>query len=156
MDKMTSPPQKKMAFSPQTESTQDQGGNLDVVSIIRKDAIAQGLDPNQVLYGANQAKKDPKVELIQMGNTVFLCRLIDQGTVEVHMYTADKMNDILKNFMGLAKLLKNQGITKGYTYSENPTFKEIVQRSGMPVKISQTQKQLGGQMKPVYLYEMDL
>lgn len=149
MDKITSPAPKKNEIS-------ENQGNLDVVSIIRKDAITQGLDPDKVLYGAYQAKKDPKVELIQMGNTVFLCKLVDQGTVEVHMYTADKMNDILKNFMGLAKLLKNQGLTKGFTYSENPTFKEIVQRSGMPVKISQTQKQLGGQMKPVYMYEMDL
>jgi len=62
----------------------------------------------------------------------------------------------VNNFKGLAAFLKRAGITQGFTYSDEPIFKQLVERSGMPVKITQTTKQMGGQMKPVYMYTMDL
>lgn len=132
------------------------GSGLDPVTIIRKDAIKQGLDPDRLLIQVGKLKQDPRMELIQYGNTLFMVKLVQPYIVEVHIFTADKMTDILKHFMDLAQGLKSQGVKKGYTYSDNPQFKQIVERSGMPVKIKQDTKSIGGQMKPVYVYEMDL
>jgi len=56
----------------------------------------------------------------------------------------------------LIKFLKKAGIKQGFTYSEEPIFKQLVERSGMPVQITQTIKQIGNEMKPVYQYTMDL
>jgi len=149
MDKIASPAPKKNEIS-------GQGAELDSVSIIRKDAIKQGLNPDEILVKVNKLKQNPRVELVQFGNTVFLLQLVAPFTVEVHIFTSDNMMGVLQNYQKLADALKAQGIKKGYTYSDEPMFKKIVERSGMPVKITQTQKQIKGQMKPVYMYEMDL
>ena len=78
------------------------------------------------------------------------------STAEVHTFTMDNPRVMVENFKGLAKFLKKAGIKQGFTYSDQPIFKQLVERSGMPVKITQTTKQVGGQMKPVYQYTMDL
>jgi hypothetical protein len=63
---------------------------------------------------------------------------------------------MVSNFKNLIKFLKKAGIKQGFTYSEEPIFKQLVERSGMPVQITQTIKQIGNEMKPVYQYTMDL
>ena len=131
--------------------------SLPTVEIIRQDAQRNGLNPQTILETIAKLKITNKnIQTARIGNTVFLIMRTPPSTAEVHTFTMDNPRVMVENFKGLAKFLKKAGIKQGFTYSDQPIFKQLVERSGMPVKITQTTKQVGGQMKPVYQYTMDL
>ena len=131
--------------------------SLPTVEIIRQDAQRNGLNPQTILETIAKLKITNKnIQTARIGNTVFLIMRTPPSTAEVHTFTMDNPRVMVENFKGLAKFLKKAGIKQGFTYSDQPIFKQLVERSGMPVKITQTTKQVGGQIKPVYQYTMDL
>lgn len=149
MMKTTSPAPKKI-------ENLEKGKGLSTVSIVRSDAIKQGLNPDQVVKALGTVVKDPHYQLVKFGHTVFLLHLIKPYTVELHIFTTDNVMGVMNALKQMIAMAKSQGIKKGYSYSDQQAFKEAVQRSGFPIKISQTVKKIGNQMKPVYQYEMDL
>jgi hypothetical protein len=82
--------------------------------------------------------------------------LVGDGVVQFHTFSAEQPQKLLKNYLGLAKLLKKQGIKKATTYSDRPEFVDLAKKSGLPVKVGQSQKMMGNEMKPVYTFELDL
>jgi len=125
--------------------------------IIRQDAQRNGFNPQQILETIAKLKLTNKnIQLAQMGNTVFLLMRTPPSTVEIHTFTIENPKEIIGHLKGLATFLKKAGIKQGFTYSDQPIFKQLVERSGMPIKITQTTKQMGNEMKPVYQYTMDL
>jgi len=139
------------------QNSDKSGKQLPTTEIIRQDSIRNGANPQQILETLAKLKISNKnIQTARIGNTVFLIMRTPPSTAEVHTFTVDKPNVMVNNFKGLAAFLKRAGITQGFTYSDEPIFKQLVERSGMPVKITQTTKQMGGQMKPVYMYTMDL
>ena len=100
--------------------------------------------------------QDPKNKLVQIGNSVFLMMLKDPETVEFHTFSSETPENLIKNYVGAAKLLKNQGIKRAVTYADSPGYLEIAKKTGLPVKISQSTKVIGGVAKPVYLFELEL
>ena len=131
--------------------------SLPTVEIIRQDAQRNGLNPQTILETIAKLKITNKnIQTARIGNTVFLIMRTPPSTAEVHTFTMDNPRVMVENFKGLAKFLKKAGIKQGFTYSDQPIFKQLVERSGMPVKITQTTKQIGNEMKPVYQYTMDI
>jgi len=125
--------------------------------IIRQDAQRNGFNAQQILETIAKLKLTNKnIQLAQMGNTVFLLMRTPPSTAEVHTFTIENPKQIVKHLKGLATFLKKAGIKQAFTYSDQPIFKQLVERSGMPIKITQTTKQIGDEMKPVYQYTMDL
>jgi hypothetical protein len=102
------------------------------------------------------ALKDPKNKMVQIGNSAFLVTMIGDGILEFHTFSAEQPQKLLKNYLGLAKALKSQGIKKATTYSDRPEFVDLAKKSGLPVKVGQSQKMMGNAMKPVYTFELDL
>ena len=161
-----SPAAKKNAFSGNNpdllgtiaqENSGKSGKQLPTTEIIKQDAQRNGLNADQILQTLGKLKlSNQNIQTVKIGNTVFLLMRTPPSTVEVHTFTVDKPNVMVSHFKNLAKFLKKLGIKQGFTYSEEPIFKQLVERSGMPVKITQTTKQMGNQMKPVYMYTMDL
>ena len=100
--------------------------------------------------------KDPKNKLVQIGNSVFLMMLKDPETVEFHTFSSETPENLIKNYVGAAKLLKSQGVKRAVTYADSPGYLEIAKKTGLPVKISQSTKVIGGVAKPVYLFELEL
>jgi hypothetical protein len=47
-------------------------------------------------------------------------------------------------------------VKKATTYSDRPEFVDLAKKSGLPVKVAQSQKMMGNEMKPVYTFELDL
>ena len=130
---------------------------LSTPEIIRQDAQRNGLNPQTILETLGKLKlSNQNIQTVKMGHTVFLLMRTPPSTVEVHTFTVDNPKVMVSHFKNLAKFLKKTGIKQAFTYSDQPIFKQLVERSGMPVKITQTTKQVGGQMKPVYQYTMDL
>lgn len=139
------------------QNSNKSGKQLPTTEIIKQDAQRNGANPQQILETLAKLRISNKnVRLVRVGNTVFLVMRTPPATAEVHTFTVDKPNVMVNNFKGLANFLKTAGIKQGFTYSDEPIFKQLVERSGMPVKITQTTKQMGNQMKPVYMYTMDL
>ena len=130
---------------------------LSTPEIIRQDAQRNGLNPQTILETLGKLKlSNQNIQTVKMGNTVFLLMRTPPSTVEVHTFTVDNPKVMISHFKNLAKLLPKLGVKQAFTYSDQPIFKQLVERSGMPVKIAQTTKQMGNEMKPVYQYTMDL
>lgn len=130
---------------------------LPTQEIIRQDAQRNGFNPQQILETIAKLKlTNQNIQLVQMGNTVFLLMRTPPSTVEMHTFTIENPKEIVGHLKGLITFLKKAGIKKGFTYSDQPIFKQVVERSGLPIKITQTTKQMGNEMKPVYQYTMDL
>ena len=125
------------------------------VDIITAEANRVGVDPKELFAKLATMKKDPNVKTVQIGNTVFLLIQVQPNVVEVHSFTGESPKGLMENFKSLTMFLKKNGIKSGYTYSDQPAFKKIAESSGLPVKVSQTVKKMGGQMKPVYMYTME-
>jgi hypothetical protein len=120
------------------------------------DQMPQGTDMDTFMRKLATALKDPKNKMVQIGNSAFLVTMIGDGVVEFHTFSAEQPQRLLKNYLGLAKVLKNQGVKKATTYSDRPEFVDLAKKSGLPVKVGQSQKLMAGQMKPVYTFELDL
>lgn len=149
MDKMTSPAPKKNEIS-------ETAPELDTISIIRKDAITEGIDPDGLIYTLANLVKDPHYQLVKFNKTVFLLHLIKPYTVDLSLFSADGIMGIMSSLKKMIEMLKSQGFKKLYGYTDIQAFKVAVERSKLPFKITQTTQQMGDQMLPVYQFEMDL
>jgi len=139
------------------EKSGKSGKQLPTQEIIRQDAMRNGFNPQQILETIAKLKlTNQNIQLVQMGNTVFLLMRTPPSTVEMHTFTVENPRAIVGHLKGLTTFLKKAGVKQGFTYSDEPVFKQLVERSGMPIKITQTTKQMGNEMKPVYQYTMDL
>jgi len=132
--------------------------DMSVADIIRKSVMREspGTDFDKLMRQVATLLKDPKNKLIKIRNTVFLMSLIDPQTVEVHTFSSETPNRLVQNYVGAAKMLKQQGIKKAVTYADQPGYLEVAKKTGLPVKISQTTKVVGGQAKPMYSFELEL
>jgi hypothetical protein len=129
---------------------------LQVVQTSMANQLPPGVTMDTFLRKLASALQDPNNKLVQIGNSAFMVTLIGDGVVQFHTFSAEQPQKLLKNYLGLAKLLKNQGIKKATTYSDRPEFVDLAKKSGLPVKIGQSQKMMGKEMKPVYTFELDL
>ena len=77
------------------------------------------------------------------------------GEVEVHTFSAETPENLIQNYIKGAAYLQKIGVKKITTYSDNPAFQKVAKSTGLPVKINQTVKQQGGEMKPVYEYVLE-
>lgn len=129
---------------------------LQVVQTSMANQLPPGVTMDTFLRKLASALQDPNNKLVQIGNSAFMLTLIGDGVVQFHTFSAEQTQKLLKNYLGLAKLLKNQGIKKATTYSDRPEFVDLAKKSGLPVKVGQSQKMMGNEMKPVYTFELDL
>ena len=131
-------------------------GVLDIIQTSMGNQLPPGVNMDTFMRKLASALKDPKNKMVQIGNSAFLVTLIGDGVAEFHTFSAEQPQKLLKNYLGLAKVLKNQGIKKATTYSDRPEFVDLAKKSGLPVKVGQSQKMMGNEMKPVYTFELDL
>ena len=131
-------------------------GVLDIIQTSMGDQLPPGVNMDTFMRKLASALKDPKNKMVQIGNSAFLVTMIGDGVAEFHTFSAEQPQKLLKNYLGLAKVLKNQGIKKATTYSDRPEFVDLAKKSGLPVKVGQSQKMMGNAMKPVYTFELDL
>ena len=131
-------------------------GVLDIIQTSMGNQLPPGVNMDTFMRKLASALKDPKNKMVQIGNSAFLVTLIGDGVAEFHTFSAEQPQKLLKNYLGLAKALKNQGIKKATTYSDRPEFVDLAKKSGLPVKVGQSQKMMGNAMKPVYTFELDL
>ena len=142
------PPQENTIAAPQQK---------DVISIIRDSVAKSGQDAEMFLRKLATLLKDPNNRLVQFGNMVLLAQRKSDDLIEFHTFSDEKnpMN-LMRNYIGAAKMAKNQGYKKAITYADNPAFVELAKRTGLKVNIGQAPKVQGGVAKPMYTFEVDL
>lgn len=115
-----------------------------------------GTDINKVIFGIKYMVKSNKVKLLQLGNTVFLITPKPNGIAELHTSSIESPQNIVKRWKVLPNSLKQMGFKKAESFSTDPNTIKLVQMTGLPVKINQGQRMMGGKMVPAYTFEMDL
>jgi len=137
------PPQQK-----QVSSTQ----------IIQKSVAKEqpGADVNRIMQTIAYMMQRKMVQLLQIGNTVFLLQPKEPGTVEFHTFTTEPIEDLVKRYQAGINTLKQMGFKKAVSYAQSPAFVKIAQQTGLPVQVSQSQTMIGGKMVPAYKFEVNL
>lgn len=132
---------------------------MQLLDIIR-DSVGRELGPGanyeEFLKKLATLLQDKNNTLVQMGNTVFLMKKVGPDTVELHTFSSETPKNLVQNFIGAAKFLKNQGMKRAVTYADSPGYLEIAKKTGLPVKIGQSTRVMGGVAKPVYTFELEL
>ena len=117
------------------------GKKAHMIEIIVQSAAREmpGVDPNRILEAVGKQVQQTKTRMIQMGNTVLAVTPKGPGVVELHTYSIDSPEEIVKTWKSfLTKTAPQMGIKKVLSSATNPAINRLVQRIGLPVKISQT------------------
>jgi hypothetical protein len=101
-------------------------------------------------------EKQGKVKIVKMHNTVFILQPKGNGNVDVHTATIEPLNTVVERWRVLPNTLKQLGYKHLTSYSEDPAIKKVAEQSGIPVKITQSQRMVGNKMVPTIQYDMDL
>ena len=96
------------------------------------------------------------IQLLQIGNTVFMLKPLPDGTVEFHTFTIESIDDLVKRYQAGINTLKEMGFKKAVSYAQSPAFVKIAQQTGLPVQVSQSQTMMGDKMVPAYKFEVNL
>ena len=130
---------------------------MRTAEIIKQSAEKEiGGNADQIVNTLSQMVQQKKVQLLQIGNTVF--SIIPKGgqTAEFHTFTVEDPEKLVDRFKAGANSLKQMGFKQAVTYSESPAFVKMAKQTGLPVQISQGHQTIGGQKKPVYQFMLSL
>lgn len=146
---MVTPPQQNMDVAAQQKQPMQ----------ILESALRRAL-PDEEQVGLAQGAlvemlKAPENKLVHLGNSLFLVMVKAPGQVEIHTFSEETPQALAKNFVELSKYLKNIGVKKASTYSEDPRFKKIADMTQLPVKVEQSVNLIGTEMRPVYRYTLE-
>jgi len=125
-----------------------------VIQSLQKEAPQ--LDARKYAGYLGYMEKQGKVKIVKMHNTVFILQPKGNGNVDVHTATIEPLNTVVQRWKVLPNTLKQLGYKHLTSYSENPAIKKVAEQSGIPVKISQSQRMVGNKMVPTIQYDMDL
>jgi len=130
---------------------------MRTAEIIKQSAEKElGGNADQIVNTLSQMVQQKKVQLLQIGNTVF--SIIPKGgqTAEFHTFTVEDPEKLVDRFKAGANSLKQMGFKQAVTYSESPAFVKMAKQTGLPVQISQGHQTISGQKKPVYQFMLSL
>lgn len=147
---MITPPQQNMDVAAQQKQPMQ----------ILESALRRAL-PDEEQVGLAQGAlvemlKAPENKLVHLGNSLFLVMVKAPGQVEVHTFSEETPQALAKNFVELSKYLKNIGVKRATTYSDDPRFQKISEMTQLPVKVEQSVNMIGTEMRPVYRYTLEL
>lgn len=126
--------------------------------IIQKSAEKEipGTDMTRFMQTLGYMVERKMVQLLQIGNTVFMLKPQGDGSVEFHTFTVESPQDLVKRYQAGINSLKEMGFKKAFSYATSPAFVKIAEQTGLPVRTTQTQTMQGNQMVPAYRFEVDI
>lgn len=128
------------------------------IEIIRASAQKEqpGTDPEMMVRQIGTLVQRKAVQLLQIANTVFLVRTVGPGLAEFHTFTIEPPEALVERYKAGRNSLKQMGYKKAVSYAQSPAFAKIAEQTGLPVKVTQTQRMIQGKPVPVYQFEVDL
>jgi hypothetical protein len=122
------------------------------VEIIQRSAAKEGANAQQLIAQLGALIQRKVVQLLQLGDTVFLLRPQPNGVVEFHTFTVEDPQKLIARYKAGVNSLKQMGFKKATTYAQSPAFVRIAKSTGLPIRIGQTTGPKGS----MYTFEMDL
>lgn len=139
------------------------GGKMDLktsAEIIEASAKkeAPGQDMTRFMQTLGYMVQTKMVQLLQIGNTVFMLKPMPQepGTVEFHTFTIESPQELVNRYKAGINSLKQMGFKKAVSYATSPAFVKIAEQTGLPVRVSQSQQVVGDKATPAYRFEVDI
>jgi hypothetical protein len=135
------------------------GGHKSSIEIIRASArneMPPGSDVEKMVRQLAGLIQKKVVQLLQLGDTVFLLYPQKDGTVEFHTFTTESPQNLVARYKAGLNSLRQMGYKKAVSYANSPAFVKIAEQTGIPVKTTQTMKQVGNKMQPMYKFEVDV
>jgi hypothetical protein len=119
---------------------------------------APNQDMNRFMQTLGYMIQTKMVQLLQIGNTVFMLKPIPQqpGTVEFHTFTIESPQVLVQRYQAGLNSLRQMGYKKATTYATSPAFVRIAEQTGLPVKVTQSQQVMGDKAVPAYKFEVDI
>jgi hypothetical protein len=145
MGKLRQPKQAENKLMPSAEIIQKSAENE-----------APGTDMTRFMQTLGYMVEKKMVQLLQIGNTVFMLKPQGDGSVEFHTFTIENPSDLVERYKAGINSLKEMGFKKAFSYATSPAFVKIAEQTGLPVRTSQTQTMQGDQMVPAYRFEVDI
>lgn len=103
-----------------------------------------------------QMAKTKGTKFVQIGNSVFMVTPNATGGADFHTFTVEPVDTLVQRWKDVANTLKEMGFKHATSYATSPAINRLVQRTGLPVKISQSQQMQNGKMVPAFRYDLDL
>lgn len=143
--------------APNTKKT-SQKKQVSSTQIIQQSVANEqpGADVNRIMQTIAYMMQQKMVQLLQLGNTVFMLKPLQDGTVEFHTFTIEPIDDLVKRYKAGINTLKEMGFKKAVSYAQSPAFVKIAKQTGLPVQVSQSQTMMGDKMVPSYKFEVNL
>lgn len=130
----------------------------NAVEIIQQSMAQQGFDAqtiDQALSGVAAIVQGPGAKLVNINNSVFLVLVRGPGEVEVHTFSSETPQALARNYVELAKYLKNIGVKIAKTFSDDPRFQQIAKMTRLPVKINEITP-MSDSGKKAYQYVLEM
>ena len=143
---------------------------MTTTQILRKGMNAETGSPKETekaLIHIGALVKAKVLTLSRIGDTVFTStritsdgRWLPKTEAEVHMYTAEGLQEVMQRLAVLPKTLRAMGLKKVYSYAMQPAIMRIIQsgleRGGVKPTVTTQMKYVGGNMTPVYILEVPI
>lgn len=145
----------KAAAAPKKSNQPKQVSSTEIIQqSARKEQ--PGADVNRIMQTIAYMMQRKLVQLLQIGNTVFLLQPKEPGTVEFHTFTIEPLDDLVKRYQAGLNSLRQMGFKKAVSFAQSPAFVKIAEQTGLPVQVSQSQMMMGNKMVPAYRFEVNI
>lgn len=146
-----------MAKPNKYDVTEDEGKEIMRIATeyFRQQSGGDEAEANRMLNGLAALVQKDGIRMVHLGKTLFLVVVKGKGLVEIHTMTVDETpSSLAKNFVDLAKYLKNIGVRVAYTYADDTRYEMVAKRSRLPFKKQQVQSPEDGKTYTAYYLEL--
>jgi hypothetical protein len=129
---------------------------MDVMGIIKGAASAHGHNPEEFVKKVHGIIRQRGGKIFQVGNVAFMLIPEGEGTAEVVVLNPGGARQLMESIQGMLKVGKNLGLKKVHFYTDNRAHEKMFKASNLNYTMSQSMKNMGGEMKPMYVFEVNV
>jgi hypothetical protein len=104
---------------------------LTIQEIVKQDCDRHGGSFETVYVNLHNAIENNTARVFRSGNTLFTSEKKQQGVSEVHLFTADNANQLVKAIKEFVLAMKNAGFVKLLSNIDNKAFLLIYKRANL-------------------------
>jgi hypothetical protein len=158
--KQPSAPKKATDVGEAMKQERGEGGKKKPSQIIYNYVMAQtGGDQQKAeatIAHIGQLVQQKKARIIQFGNTAFWATQKGPATIDVHIFTEESPQVLVKRMRQAWEWAKKHGFKEVTTTLTDGRFSELIKMAGVPFTQSQTVINDGQKMTPAYLIRMEV
>lgn len=137
------------------QTSQQQVNPLPIILVSAKKENP-GLDEKKFTAQLGKLLKNPANKLLQVGQSVFLMFIKQPGVIEFHTFSTGTPQQLKQDALAAVQTVKRAGAKHLYTFTSDPRLVKLVQSTGLPWRVSQSQQVVGSHASPAYRLDLDL